>query len=446
MKLAELLGTSFACACGRVHQVPIRGYVYEPGAVVALAALVRQSRAPAPLQRTAVVADVRTWDICGKKAQDVLRRDGLLVARVLVPDRETGGPICDDVTFRWLVERLRSARPEVVVAVGSGVINDLCKWTSFELGVPYVVVATAASMNGYSAANVAPTVAGVKVLVEARPPWAVLAEPAVVEGAPPEMTAAGFGDTIAKHQSNADWIMNHLLFGEYYCEFCAGLVNELEPLYLDRPENLRTGRSEAVKGLFEALFGTGLAMTLVGTSAPASGGEHLLSHTLDMMSQVRGDRHDLHGRQVGVGTLLSAALYQQVLAIERPVLHELPGTVDDRFWAVPPVVAAVKEQYETKRQRLGPVRQALADAQAWSHLTQRLAVEVKSPETIRGWLRRAGAAATFADIGCSRERIRAALLHMHEIRKRFTIVDLAWLVGILPDAADDLIDRWLAVE
>ena len=106
----------------------------------------------------------------------------------------------------------------------------------------------------------------------------------------------------------------------------------------------------------------------------------------------------------------------------------------------------MKEQYQAKRQRLNPVRQALADAQAWSHLTQRLAAETKSPQTIRNWLRRAGAAGTFDALGCSRQRLRAAVLHMHEIRKRFTIVDLAWLVGVLPGAADDLIDGWLTVE
>ena len=67
----------------------------------------------------------------------------------------------------------------------------------------------------------------------------------------------------------------------------------------------------------------------------------------------------------------------------------------------------------------------------------------KDPATVKGWLTRAGAATTAADIGCSREALASAILHMHEIRKRFTIVDLAWLVGILPDAADEIIDRWL---
>jgi glycerol-1-phosphate dehydrogenase [NAD(P)+] len=272
---------------------------------------------------------------------------------------------------------------------------------------------------------------------------AVLAEPGVIEQAPRAMTAAGFGDTIAKHQSNTDWVMNQFLFDEYYCKVCAGLVTDLEPLYLDRPQDIREGRAEAIRGLFEALFGTGMAMTLVGTSTPASGGEHLLSHTLDMMAQVCGGTHDLHGRQVGIGTLFSAALYERVLMLDNPALNPLPASVDDAFWSVPTVVAAVVQQYAAKQPRLESLRQQIAQCDTWDRLRTKLAAETKSPATIRMWLERAGAAVTIADIGCTRERIRSAILHMHEIRKRFTIVDLAWLTGVLPDQADDLIDEWL---
>jgi len=440
MDLSRLLGTGFACGCGREHHVPVRAFVYEAGAIERLAEMVREYAGDA---RVAVVADVRTWEVCGDRARDVLKDVGLGVARVIMPDGDRGEPVCDDVTVQWLMERLREARPGVVVGVGSGVINDLCKWAAFQMGIPYIVVATAASMNGYSSANVAPTVEGVKMLIEARPPVAVIAEPAVIEQAPREMTTAGFGDTIAKFQSNADWIMNHFLLDEYYCEFCAGIAGSLEPLYLSRPEDIGDRKHEAVKGLFEALFWTGLAMTLVGTSAPASGGEHLLSHTLDMMAEVRGGTHDLHGRQVGIGTLLSAALYERVLAMDSPVPRDLPRRVDEKFWTAPSVVAAVARQYEAKRQSHELVRQRIADAPLWDELRTRLAGTVKSPGVVRDWLQRAGGAVSTRDIGCSREQIRDAILHMHEIRERFTIVDLAWVVGILPDAADDLIDQWL---
>ena len=443
MELSRLLGTSFSCACGRVHEVPVKTLMYEAGAVDSLAEVIRQNGGGVATGGMVVVADVRTWDICGTRAYDALKQADLRVSRVIVPDRAESGPICDDHTVQRLVEQLRSTHPEIVIAVGSGVVNDLCKWAAFEMRVPYIVVATAASMNGYSSANVAPTIAGVKRLIEARPPVAVLAEPAVIEQAPREMTAAGFGDTVAKFQSNADWIMNRVLLGEYYCEFCAGIASSLEPLYLNRPEEIRDAKPEAVKGLFEALFWTGLAMTLVGTSAPASGGEHLLSHTLDMMAEVRGHSHDLHGRQVGLGTLLSAALYQRVLAIETPAPRELPGAIDAEFWRMPSVVAAITEQYEAKGPRLETIRQKIATRRLWDQLRTQLAAEVKSPETIQSWLRRAGAAVSMDDIGCPRERIKAAILHMHEIRKRTTVVDLAWLLGVLPDCADDLIDQWL---
>ncbi len=442
MDLSQRLGTSFECECGRAHQIPVRRFLYEDGAVDSLSEIVRESCAD--VRHVAVVADVRTWEVCGEKTQNALTKGGLDTTRIIVPDRVSRGPVCDDLTHRSLVERLRGPRPDVVVAVGSGVINDLSKWSSFELGIPYLVVATAASMNGYSAANVAPTIAGVKMLIRARAPLAVIAEPLIIERAPREMTTAGFGDVIAKHQSNADWLVNRRLFDEYYCDFCAGIVGDIEHLYLDHPEDIRDGKPEAVKALFEALFGTGLAMTLVGTSAPASGGEHLLSHTLDMMAEVRGESHDLHGRQVGVGTLLSAALYQRVLAAENPMVRDLPAAVDDRFWSVPSVVAAIKEQYDAKRQSLAPARETLGRRREWDRLRERLPTEVKSPQVIRDWLQRAGGAVCLADIGCSRERIRAAILHMHEIRKRFSIVDLAWLTGVLPDAADELIDEWLS--
>jgi glycerol-1-phosphate dehydrogenase [NAD(P)+] len=439
MELSNLLGTRFACDCGREHDLPVRRFVYEAGAIEQLGEIVSEADAG----RVTVVADTRTWAVAGEKACNVLREAGIETEEILVTDPEGGGPVCDEVTCAELIDRLRGARPAMVVAAGSGVINDLCKWSSFELGVPYAVVATAASMNGYAAANVAARVAGVKVLVEARPPVAVVAEPDVITGAPREMTTAGFGDTIAKYQSGADWLMNHLLLDEYYCAFCAGIVNDLEPLYLERPEDIAEGKRRAVGGLFEALFWSGVAMTVVGTSAPASGGEHLLSHTLDMVADARGAHHDLHGRQVGVGTIVSAALYERVLALESPEVGGLPEGIDPEYWGHPGLVEAVGQQYTAKRASVDRVRKALAAKDTWDLLRARLAEATKRPGTVRDWLRRAGGAVTPGDVGCSREALRAAMLHMHEMRRRLTIVDLAWMVGVLPAAADEIIDAWL---
>ncbi len=444
MELAGLLGTHFDCDCGRRHCLPVRRFIHESGAVEHLPAVIQETVPDRTIRRVAVVADPRTWLVCGTRVYDILREAGLLVERVVVSDREQGGPVCDDATVADVRTSLGVLEPGVVVAVGSGVINDLCKWSSFDLGVPYVVVATAASMNGYAAANVAATIDGVKVLTEARPPVAVVAEPEIIVNAPSAMTTAGFGDTIAKYQSHADWRINHILLDEYYCGFCAGMINSLEPLFLERPEDIDEGNPHAIGGLFEALFWSGVAMTLVGTSAPASGGEHLLSHTLDMISDVRGRSHDLHGRQVGVGTIFSAALYERLLALENPTFSALPTTVDVEYWQHPGLIAAVKGQYDAKQARVEVVRQKMVSVEAWDTLRGSLATLTKPPDVIRDWLCRAGGAVTAEQIGCSRTALREALLHMHEMRKRFTIVDLAWMAGLLPAAVDDIIDEWLS--
>ncbi len=443
VKLSQLLGRDFPCKCGRTHRLPVRRFVYDAAALKGLLGIVRECLANETSRGVVVVADERTWEVAGRRAWEALKLAGGPVDHAIVADGAHGGPVCDDRTQENLLGRLKTTDPAVLVAAGSGVINDLCKWTSYELGIPYVVVATAASMNGYAAANVAATVAGVKVLIEARPPAAVIAEPDVIGGAPPEMITAGFGDTIAKHQSNTDWQMNHLLFGEYYCDFCAGIVADLEPLYLERPEDIREWKALAVEGLFAALFWSGVAMTLVGTSAPASGGEHLLSHTLDMISQLRGHPHDLHGRQVGVGTILSAALYERILQIDAPKLHALPAQIDGAFWKGGTVAEAVASQYADKKASLQTATRTLADRQAWDRLRSHLRSPSRPPQIIADWLTRAGAAKTATDIGCSKEQLREAALHMHEIRRRFTVVDLAWMLGVLPDGIDEIMEQWL---
>ena len=386
-----------------------------------------------------LVADQRTWDIAGRSAKETLEQTGWSTRQIIVPDAGGSSPVCDDTTYDWLNERLPNA--DIALAVGSGVINDLTKWSAFERDLPYAVLATAATMNGFTAANVAPVVKGVKTIIGARPPLAVFAIPSVIVAAPFELTASGLGDTIAKPVSTADWLANHIFCDEYFCRYCSEMINELESCYLDRPEEIKNRHPAAIEALFNALLYSGIAMTIVGTSAPASGGDHLLSHTLDMMSIVDGIGHDLHGRQVGLGAIFASALYDHIFKIESPEYHRLPSDIDKPFWDNR--AKNVREQYGQKRPALRIIREKLGDGKTWRTFRDAAKQQVRYPHEIKKCLKTAGAAHTFADIGCSRERLLAAALHMHEIRKRPTIVDLAWMLGILPDAAGQIIDTWL---
>ncbi|MCA1810177.1 MAG: iron-containing alcohol dehydrogenase, partial [Kiritimatiellia bacterium] len=369
-----------------------------------------------------------------------LERQGFMVSHIILQDGPHGGPVCDDHTLAFLQNKLPQCNG--YLAVGAGVVNDLTKWLSCERGSFYAVCATAATMNGYTAANVAATLDGVKSLVVSHAPLAVFADPAIIAGAPHELTAAGLGDVLAKPISTADWLMNHHLLDEYFCPFCARMINDLEPTYMEHPAQIKEHAGPAIKGLFDALLYSGIAMTMVGTSAPASGGEHMLSHTLDMMAMVDGAPHDLHGRQVGVTVIFTAALYERLFAMDQFKIRLLPAAIDRGFWGrlADPVERQYREKLPLLERMAGHIRMRTP---AWTAFLQSSREQVRPPATIKHCLKTAGAAHTWSDLGCSRERFLAAARHMHEIRKRPTIVDLAWLLGILPDAAESITDQWL---
>jgi len=388
-----------------------------------------------------ILADVRTARIAGDDAGSELRGDGFVVSTLIVPDADGGQfPVCDDRTKAWVEKEL--PEQDLLVAVGSGVISDLSKWVAFERNVPYISVATAASMNGYASDNVAPTIEGLKSLFRGIGPKAIVTSADLLASAPANMTAAGLGDVMAKPVSTSDWRLNRILFDDYYCAYCAGLIDGIEPLYLSRPEAIGSHEPSAMRALFDALVMTGFAMSAAGTSAPASGGEHLVSHALDMVAMRDGTQHDLHGRQVGIATILGAALYEEILAIECPVLADVPPHESSGFWGRFSI--AVDAQHELKRLKMLRAKALLQqDPGLWGRMREELRPGLRSPQQIKDCLRRAGAAHHLEDIGVTRTHFLEVLAHAHEIRERFTVLDLARLVRVLPERAESIVDKWL---
>ena len=438
-QLQDLLGCDFTCErCGRQHQNALHEVRFGADALASIPDLCKRFGG----EDVCVIADSRTRDVVGLEVMDLLVAAGCQAAEFVIPDPSPGHvPVCDDVTHDALAPRLPKA--DIYVAAGSGVVSDLTKWWTGDLGKPYICVATAASMNGYASANVAPTLQGVKSLVRGNGPLAIVGTPAILANAPKIMTAAGLGDVMAKPVSASDWRLNHLVFGEYYCPFCAGTIDEIEAIYMDNPEAIGQGDEPGITALFEALILTGISMTMAGTSSPASGGEHLVSHTLDMMSSVDGVPHDFHGRQVGVSTILGAALYQELMALENPTFTVPESPSDPAFWGF--LAPSVEEHHEKKRVRTAAaVAEFQARPELWNQVRATLTPQLRSPERLKDCLRRAGAAHRYCDLGIDRARYLAAFHHAHEVRERFTVLDLARITGILPARAEELVDRWLS--
>jgi glycerol-1-phosphate dehydrogenase [NAD(P)+] len=429
-------GQTIECECGKTHRIEPEEVIYAPDAVQEVAGAVeRFVRTP----RAAVVMDARTGSIAGRRIVSSLIERGMEVDSIQVPDPPGGGdPVCDSETFDEV--SLGCEKAECVIAAGSGVLCDLGKWAAFEQDIPFVCFATAASMNGYSSANVAATVNGVKTMVRARPPKVILSSPDVLRNAPYEMTASGLGDVLAKSVSSADWRMNQLLFGDYYCQRANALIAHIEVCIIREPALLARKDPSAIERLFDALLLTGTAMTMAESSAPASGGEHLVSHTLDMMAMRDRAAHDMHGRQVGIGTILASELYRRVLALETPRAEDVSGEIDAGFWGSSG--SDIQRLYTKKAVRIRECAAMIQRAGTWDRLRTELGSMARPPHEIRDCLASARAAYRAADIGCSRKRLVQALLHAHEIRDRFTILDLARITGVLPGQAEEIVEEW----
>jgi glycerol-1-phosphate dehydrogenase [NAD(P)+] len=393
-----------------------------------------------PGKRVALLFDERTWNAAGQRCALALKGAGFSVHPLLIEDQDHHPPACDDKTKAALATRL--TRSDVIVGVGSGVISDLSKWLAFDAGLPAAVFGTAASMNGYAAANVAPAVDGVKTLVRARAHRIVAADPAVLAAAPHALTSAGLGDVIAKTVSTLDWKMNELLFQEPYNAAIAGIVDHVQDRFLSDPTRLAGRDPDAISGLFEALVYSGCAMTLQGSSLPASGGEHLISHALDMRASAEGIAHDLHGRQVGVGTIFAAALFAAALEIETPRFRSEALPFDREGWGS--IADSVYEHYRKQSVRLAEASQRLASGDTWPRLRALLGPMLPNPNWLKSVLSQAGAAHRFVDLGIDRQRFSWAVRNSAQMRERFTSIDLGWATGVLPDQADSIIDRYLS--
>ena len=399
-----------------------------------------------------VVADETTYEIAGRAAEAALRAHGLaLRPAVILPAHPNGERLHAD--HEW-AERVRDRLREhdaIPVAAGAGTVNDLTKLGAHLAGRAYVTVATAASMDGYAAFGAAITREGFKHTAECAAPRAVLADPDVLAAAPPAMTASGFGDLMGKVTAGADWLLADALGVEPVDRDAWDLVQPAVRAAIAAPERLRDGDPEAITRLFECLVASGLAMQRTKSSRPASGAEHQLSHLWEM----RGLRHAgaaaSHGDKVGVGSVLIARLYERVMARDWSALSD--GEIETlcRAWApLPEQEERLRRLHDDERVR----ERALTELRAkyvpvdrlrerlqrlrerWPALRPRLAAQLLTAAEVARRLRAAGCPTEPAEIGLTVAEAGAALEAARQIRRRYTVLDLAAETGLLaPHAA-----------
>ncbi|MBQ3133639.1 MAG: sn-glycerol-1-phosphate dehydrogenase [Clostridia bacterium] len=305
MDINKLLA-GVACSCGKTHTCDIE-YVYiEKNAIRRLGDICR------PYRDMVIVADENTFAAAGDAtvaalADKTVKRVIFSGAEVLVPNEAAIATVTDNL-----------ANADLIVGIGSGVIQDLCKYVSHQSGVPYIVVATAPSMDGYASDGAAMITDGMKVTYPSGLPRAIVADVDVLKNAPMEMIKAGYGDVIGKFSALNDWKLSRCVNGEYFCDYIYDLTFAQIQQTLATAEGILKRDEDSVRALMEALVVIGILMSFAGSSRPASGSEHHLSHFFEITGIIDHTAYFPHGLDVAYSTVVTAEIREKLLAAPFP--------------------------------------------------------------------------------------------------------------------------------
>jgi glycerol-1-phosphate dehydrogenase [NAD(P)+] len=381
--------------------------------------------------RIAVVSDAITHDVLGARIERALaplaRVDSVVLPSGVHPDI----PAVETV-------RAGTAGADALIAVGSGTINDLTKFAAATDRKPFAVFPTAPSMNGYTSANAAITVGGHKKTLPAALTRGVFIDLEILAAAPARMIRAGLGDSLCRPTAQVDWLLSHHVLGTKYREAPFALLAGDEPILFGSPEALLDGDLNAMRALARTLLLSGIGMTLCGGSYPASQGEHLISHYIDMCAPTTRTP-TLHGEQVAVATLTLARLQEAMLDAPPPTLSASTTTQQalERHFG-PEVGTACWHDYSTKHLDAQGARALnVRIATEWPALRRRAnAARIASPH-LAEVMRRAGGPTSPTDLAIDAAFYDGAVRHARYLRDRFTFLDLAGDAGMLagPPAA-----------
>ena len=318
MDIKNLLVGKDKCECGMAHKCPIDHVIIGEDACSSLPSITKE------YSSILLVADKNTYRVCGEAVHNIIKEK---IADVLIYQTD-GILVPDEETISFLEGKVTDAT-DLIIGIGSGVINDLCKIVSFKKGLRYFIVATAPSMDGYASKGSALILDGMKVTLNADVPKAIIADTKVLANAPFEMIQAGYGDIIGKYSCLNDWQLSACVYNEYLCPFVMNATYETVEKTVKLADGIREKDAEAIGALMEALVAVGILMAYVGSSRPASGSEHHLSHYFEITGLLDNRPYYLHGIDVLYSAAVTAKLREKVLACKPPFA---PFALDRAAW------------------------------------------------------------------------------------------------------------------
>lgn len=431
--------TPFICSCGKEHKTALRHIAIGKGTVEQVPDWINEKG----YSKVFLLADETTHQVAGEMVQNLLEKANIPYQYYIIPQKEV---VPEESVLGGILMHFHP-NCDVVIGVGSGTINDISRFISFQTGKPYGIVATAPSMDGY-ASTVAPLItSNLKTTYEAQVPSAIFGDTLILQTAPENMIAAGFGDILGKYTCLCDWKLSAIVNDEYYCPVVNGMMEEALKRTIDCKDKIKEKDPEAMQDLMEALVLAGIAMSYAGNSRPASGCEHHLSHFWEMNFLFTGKKAILHGTKVGLGTILALTLYKKALkeSFDFEVILKEAVLPMDAAWekeierafdkAAPEIIALEKKVHKN-----APEKRNVRVKAYESHRDeiQALIEKLPSPQEIAALLKEVGGVTRPQEIGLERQVVVDSILYAKEVRDRYTFLQYLWDTNKLAAYAEEV--------
>ena len=421
------------CSCGKEHVFSSKVIVGE-GVINEIVKVVQDYNAKGVF----IIADKNTYKAAGAKVSELL--DNIVSVKSYVFKSDNLEP---DESSVGLAAMNFNPDCDVVIGVGSGVINDISKIIAATSNKPYIIVATAPSMDGYASATSSMSCEGLKISLPSKCADVIIGDTDILCAAPIKMLKSGLGDMLAKYVSICEWRISNLINGEYYCEQIADLVRSLLKSCIDNADGLLKRDKKAVQAVFEGLVVGGVAMKYAGISRPASGVEHYISHIWDMRALEFGTPCDLHGIQCAVGTAIAIKMYEKVLTFTPDKALAIAKTEQFNFqkWsdelreflgkgAESMIALEAKEQkynLDFHKKRLDII------IKNWDKITQIIKEELPTSFDFDSFLDKIGIPKTMQEIGLDKKILPMTFKATKDIRDKYVLSRLCWDLGIIDE-------------
>lgn len=423
------------CSCGRHHAASVREVVIDRGAVSQVPHLIRKYGGSRPF----LIADKNTFKAAGETVCSLLEKADLPFSSFVYED----SPEPDELAVGQAVMQF-DRRCDFILAAGSGTINDIGKIIAYTTGLPYMIVGTAPSMDGYASATSSVIQDRIKHSLNTVCPTVIVADLDIMSRAPQRLLWAGLGDMLAKVVSICEWRLSHIITGEYYCEAIATMIRSALNKCCS-VEELSAPQPETIRPIVEGLILSGMAMDMAGLSRPASGTEHYFSHIWDMRALEFQTPSDLHGIQCGVATLPCLRIYQYLRGVVPDRRKALafcqsfnPDAYNEFLCGFLGKSAKGLIELEKKEKKYDPDgHRARLDAilSRWDEILQIISEELPACEQVEQFMRKQGMPVTPAELGHSDDEVCNTFMATKDIRDKYISSRLLWDLGLLDEAA-----------